>query len=114
MRMSSASPLISLRALYHLHEIRFIVMSGPVCVSVSITGGAMSSNWIGRANPLSHHHPNSLRFWQNCRSAKEKVITSILQVRNQGYVTQTGVDWLIYGFGYKPWLTRNVWELMWG
>ena len=43
----------------------------PVCESVSITAGAMSSNW---ANPPSHsHRPNSLHFWQNYPKAKKKL-----------------------------------------
>jgi len=41
-------------------------------------------------------------------------LSAYYKVRNQGYVSQSGVEWLVYGLGYKPWLTRNVWELMWG
>jgi len=41
-------------------------------------------------------------------------LSAYYKARNQHHVTRMGVGWLIYGFGYKPWLTRNVRELMWG
>jgi len=57
----------------------------------------------------------------SCNDKRDEVTTlnvpalsAYYKVRNQGYTTQKGVDWLIWGLGYKPWLTRKVHELMWG
>jgi len=42
------------------------------------------------------------------------VLSAYYKMRDEGWWGRAGLNTLVLGYGYQPWLTRNVSELLWG